>query len=48
MDCSDWSNGIRYHILVTRPDTEFKSLKLLESSHLITWEMLELSRGCSC
>jgi hypothetical protein len=24
IDCSDWSNGIRYHIFVTRPDTEFK------------------------
>jgi hypothetical protein len=24
MDNSDWSNGIRYHIFVTRPDTEFK------------------------
>ena len=25
MDGSDWSNGIRYHIFVTRPDTEFKA-----------------------
>ena len=25
MDISDWSNGIRYHIFDTRPDTEFKS-----------------------
>jgi len=24
MDSSDWSNGIRYHIFQTRPDTEFK------------------------
>jgi len=24
MDSSDWSNGIRYHIIDTRPDTEFK------------------------
>jgi len=24
MDCSDWSNGIRYHVVDTRPDTEFK------------------------
>ena len=24
MDSSDWSNGIRYHIFDTRPDTEFK------------------------
>jgi len=24
MDKSDWSNGIRYHIFDTRPDTEFK------------------------
>jgi len=24
MDSSDWSNGIRYHITDTRPDTEFK------------------------
>jgi len=24
MDSSDWSNGIRYHILDTSPDTEFK------------------------
>ena len=24
MDCSDWSNGIRYHIFVTGPDSEFK------------------------
>jgi len=24
MDSSDWSNGIRYHIFETRPDTEFK------------------------
>ena len=24
MDSSDWSNGIRYHMLDTRPDTEFK------------------------
>ena len=23
MDSSDWSNGIRYHTFVTRPDTEF-------------------------
>jgi hypothetical protein len=26
MGSSDWSNGIRYHIFVTRPDTEFKLL----------------------
>ena len=25
-DSSDWSNGIRYHIFVTRSDTEFKKL----------------------
>jgi hypothetical protein len=25
MDSSDWSNGIRYHIFDTRPDTESKS-----------------------
>ena len=24
MYSSDWSNGIRYHIFDTRPDTEFK------------------------
>jgi len=24
MDCSDWSDGIRYHIFDTRPDTDFK------------------------
>ena len=24
MDSSDWSNGIRYHIFKTTPDTEFK------------------------
>ena len=24
MDSSDWSNGIRYHIIDTRPDNEFK------------------------
>ena len=24
MDSCDWSNGIRYHIFVTRSDTEFK------------------------
>ena len=24
MDSCDWSNGIRYHIFVTRPDTELK------------------------
>jgi hypothetical protein len=24
MDNSDWSNGIQYHIIDTRPDTEFK------------------------
>jgi len=24
MDSSDWSNGIRYPIIDTRPDTEFK------------------------
>jgi hypothetical protein len=24
MDSSDWSNGIRYHIFYSRPDTEFK------------------------
>jgi len=24
MDRSDWSNGIRYHIFYTRPDTECK------------------------
>jgi hypothetical protein len=23
MDSSDWSNGIRYHTVDTRPDTEF-------------------------
>jgi len=27
MDCSDWSNGIRYHNFGTRPDTEFKLKK---------------------
>jgi hypothetical protein len=26
MDSSDWSNGIRYHIIDTRPDTEFERL----------------------
>jgi len=25
MDSSDWSNGIQYHIIDTRPDTEFKT-----------------------
>jgi len=25
LDSSDWSNGIRYHIIDTRPDTEFKA-----------------------
>jgi hypothetical protein len=25
MDISDWSNGIRYHIFGTRPDTEFNN-----------------------
>ena len=24
MDSSDWSNGIRYHVFDTKPDTEFK------------------------
>ena len=24
MDSSDWSNGIRYHLVDIRPDTEFK------------------------
>jgi len=24
MDSSDWSNGIRYHTIDTRPDTEFE------------------------
>jgi len=24
LDCSDWSNGLRYHSFDTRPDTEFK------------------------
>jgi hypothetical protein len=24
MDSSDWSNGIRYHTIDTRPDTEFR------------------------
>jgi len=24
MDGSDWSNGLRYHNIDTRPDTEFK------------------------
>jgi len=28
MDSSDWSNGIRYHIFDTRPDTEFKPARL--------------------
>ena len=27
MDSSNWSNGIRYHIFCTRPDTEFKADK---------------------
>jgi hypothetical protein len=26
MNSSDWSNGIRYHIFDTRPDTEFKGI----------------------
>jgi hypothetical protein len=26
MDSSDWSNGIRYHIFVTRSDTESKRM----------------------
>jgi len=30
MDSSDWSNGIRYRIFYTRPDTEFKA-RLLRS-----------------
>jgi len=25
MDSSDWSNGIRYHIFDTRPDSDFKT-----------------------
>jgi hypothetical protein len=25
MDSSHWSNGIRYHVFDTRPDTEFKT-----------------------
>jgi len=27
MDSSDWSNGIQYQILGTRPDTEFNSIQ---------------------
>jgi hypothetical protein len=27
MDCSDWPNRIRYHIIDTRPDTEVKLLE---------------------
>ena len=27
MDSSDWSNGIRYRIVFTRPDTEVKRLR---------------------
>jgi len=42
MDSSDWSNGIRYHILDTRPDTEFK-LNVwfgIEGSHSTTQSTL--------
>jgi len=28
MDSSDWSNGIRYHIFDTRPDTKLQRLQL--------------------
>jgi len=39
MDSYDWSNGIRYHIFDTRPDTEFKpSLRVTrnaEGPHMI-------------
>ena len=36
MDSSDWSNGIRYHIIDTRPDTEFKSLLELSNALIIS------------
>jgi hypothetical protein len=34
LDCSDWSNGVRYNLFVTRPDTEFK-LKRFWSHHAL-------------
>jgi hypothetical protein len=33
MDSSDWSNGIRYHIFDTRPDTEFKWAVAMPAIH---------------
>ena len=41
MDSSDWSNGIRYHIFDTRPDTEFNSgsavyVKIRENEYVYT------------
>jgi len=41
MDSSDWSNGIRYHIIGTRPDTEFNT-PLASSS---TMHSVASSRG---
>ena len=41
MDSSDWSNGIRYHIFDTRPDTEF-NYKLFM---IIVSEREELAAG---
>jgi len=32
LDCSDWSNGLRYHNFDTRPDTEFNLNRLTISS----------------
>ena len=32
MDSSDWTNGIQYHIIDTRPDTEFKPISGTDQS----------------
>jgi len=43
MDSSDWSNGIRYHIFDTSPDTEFK-MASYEVASIIS---LALNHGCA-
>jgi hypothetical protein len=44
MDSCDWSNGIRYHIFVTRPDTEFKDLIRTEFKPSGGWRQTQETR----
>jgi len=44
MHSSDWSNGIRYHVIDTRPDTEFKHL-LWAARHASTFQIVVSTLG---